>query len=92
MIDHLDEETLIQWQAVAAIDGWGADNERMAVMCTAIHNAIMLAAGKQGGSINKEDFRDIADFLPTFVFDRKKSRPQSAQEMTAVAKSLAGVR
>jgi len=92
MVDELDADTLAHWQAVAAIDGWDCDYERTAMICSAIHNAVMVAAAKQGGSVEERDFRDVVDFIPKFVFERPKVKTQSAAEMIAVAKSIAGVR
>lgn len=92
MYDTLDEETIAKWQAVAAIDGWGGEYERTAMICSALHNAIMVAAAKQGGTISESDFRDVADFVPKFRFERPRKPKQTSAEMVAIAKSIAGVR
>lgn len=92
MYDELDDETIAHWQAVAAIDGWGCDYERTAMICSALHNALMVAAAKQGGSVSESDFRDVADFIPKFRFERQRKPKQTAAEMVAIAKSIAGVR
>lgn len=92
MYEQLDEATIAKWNAVAAIDGWGCDYERTAMLCSALHNAVMVASAKQGGTVQESDFRDVEDFLPKFQFEKKRPKKQTAEEMVSIAKAIAGVR
>ena len=91
MYEQLDEATIAKWNAVAAIDGWGCDYERTAMLCSALHNAVMVASAKQGGTVQESDFRDVEDFLPKFQFEKKRPKTQTAEEMVSIAKAIAGV-
>ena len=92
MVESVDADSLASWQAVAIIDGWGEDNERTARLCVSIHNALMVAAAKQGGQVDEADFKDLVDYLPKFKFEKPKPAVQTPEQMMAIAKRLTGMK
>jgi len=95
MVDEVDAESLATWQALALIDGWGQDHWRMARLAAAFHNSMVQLLHRQGAiTASDEDFRDADHYLPRMQFEepRIKARRQTAAELEALCKSVAGIK
>ena len=87
-LDELPEEVWVQWHALSLVDDWGHD--KFASLAAAIHNSLMLAASKMGGSVKKSDFRTDDTYERRFAWERKRPKRQTAAEQEALTKSWAG--
>jgi hypothetical protein len=87
-LDGLTEEEWTQWHALSLVDDWGHD--RIADLCAAIHNSLMMAAAKQGGSVGKDDLRKPEDFRRTFAWERNP-KVQTADQQFAVLTNQLGM-
>lgn len=75
LVDSVDPDELAQWMALAVHDGWGEERERNVMLRVTIHNAIMLAAAKQGAKVDEHDIRTPDDYLPPILRRKRTTRP-----------------
>ena len=56
-----------EWMALAHIDGWGEENERIkywsCFIVSSLHNALMIAAAKRGSKIERSDMLTVQQLL-----------------------------
>ena len=79
-----------EWMALAQIDGWGEDDERAkywsAYIVSNLHNALMLAAAKNGAKVERSDMLTVQQLLRRNP--KRKRGTDRATEHAAIAASL----
>lgn len=85
-LDELPEEVWTQWHALSIVDEWGHD--RIADLCAAIHNSLMVAVAKKGGQVSDRDLRKPRDYERKFRWERKPKMQSGEDQFAALAAQL----
>ena len=80
--------------ALAAIDGWGEENERTkywsCFIVSSLHNAAMIAAAKRGAKVEASDMLTVQQLLNKPGKRRRVSRADQHAAIAASLKSMCG--
>lgn len=92
VLDRFDEEQLRSWHALAAIDGWGRDDERIAQLCAVVSNLVPRMLAAKAGSEDACQWVQFEEFVPRFLWERRATerQPESSDDVRALSMRMAG--